>query len=480
MRIKPGKPYYNIDPVSGQFLSESIFDAYLDEAGSFTSRFGLAEFANLGTGRGGDGLFWWDKLNVVLAVSGGKCFILNSNGVATELTGGDFKINRPVSFADGQKVDNSAILYACNGGRLSYSTGGNFLHATLPAPQFSSHVIYNGLRFLANEIGTARFFFTDVNPINNEFDPTYWKALENPLTSDSRGDNISGLYQAWDDIAVWGTKSREIWQVTGGIPPLAPRLGSLSETELAAPYSVQKADNTFFALCIVDGKLAVVRLQGNDPVIISIDIEKILDGFKVIEDAIGDIVSAGGQSFYILTFPIEGQTWIYNIKRKEWYKWSYWNETKAERAMFIGRHFVYAKTWGKHLCQSRLDGTIYEVVPGLNNDNGNPIKSEWQSGWFDNGTSNNKIISSARFQMKRGEGILGANEPVFAFKYRNNGSGIWSNERLIGVGKTGEYEFYRRINGLGTFRTRQIAVTLTDAAKLILVGIDIEIKKLGA
>lgn len=479
MLLKPSHPYYNTDPISRDFLSESIFDGYLDEFNALCSRFGLVEFADLATGAPGDGLFWWDKLDFPLAVSGGHCFKLGSGGLITELTGGDFHTGTQVNFADGQKVDNSAFLYTSNGGKLNYSTGGNFTQAAAPAPQTCSHVVYNGLRFLANETGTARFYFTDVNPISNEFDPTYWAALENPLTSDSKGDNILGMYPMWDDVAVWGSQSREVWQVTGGVPPLQPRLGSLCEAGLIAPYSFQKADNTDFALCIVDNKPAVVRLLGNDPVIISLDIEKVLDGFHTFNDAIGDVVSIGGQSFYIITFPTEDQTWVYNIKKKEWYQWSYWNVIPVSRSAFIGRNFIYAKSWGKHLCQSRFDGKIYEVVPEARDDGGNTIRTEWQTGWLDGGTSKNKTVPSMRFHMKRSQGILGGTEPVIVLKYRDNGSRVWKNERQVGLGNIGEYEFYRRINGLGMFRTRQMSIVLSDSAKLILVDLDVEIKKLG-
>jgi len=479
MLIKPQKGFYNVDPVSGEFLSSAIFDGYLDEFNALCSRFGLVEFTDLATGFPGDGLFWWDKSDFPIAVSGGQCFKFDSAGSLTELTGGNFNTGTQATFADGQKVDNSAFLYACNGAKLNYSTGGNFTQAGVPAPQTCSHVVYNGLRFLANEVGTARFYFTDVNPADNEFDPTYWAAIENPLTSDSRGDNILGMYPTWDDVAIWGTQSREIWQVTGSSPPLQPRLGSLCEAGLVAPYSVQNADNTIFALCIVDKKLAVVRLLGNDPVIISLDIEKILDGFHTFNDAIGDVVSVGGQSFYIITFPTEDQTWAYNIKKKEWYQWSWWKTIPAKRGAFIGRNFIYAKSWGKHFCQSRLDGKIYEVIPEAKTDDGNTIKTEWQTGWLDGGTSKNKTMPFMRFHMRRGEGILGTDEPVIAFKYRDNGSRVWKNERQVGLGNTGEYEFYRRVNGLGMFRTRQMSIILTDAAKLVLADLDVEIKRLG-
>lgn len=479
MKLKPGKPYYNVDPVTKQIVSDALYDGYRDETESLVGRWGLTEFCNLGTGAPGDGGYWWDKAGIPVVVSAGRAFTFSRQGIVTELTGGDFATGTPVVFAAGQKVDNSGILMACNGNRLNYSVGGAFTPVDSPAPQEATHVVYNGLRFLANEKDTARFVFSDIDPDTGEFDPLYWDAIENPLTSDTRGDNILGLYQAWDDIAVWGGEGREIWQVTGGAPPLETRLGAFCEAGLIAPYSVQKADNTFFALCNVDGKPAVIRLQGNDPLIISTDIERVLDGLSTLNDAIGDIVSVGGQSFYLLTFPTEDQTWAYNIKLKEWYRWSWWNQDFATREAFIGRHFFYARQWGMHFCVSRTTGKVYRVDVDATTDDGNTIRTEWQSGRADGGTSKNKRVSLARFLFKRGVGDGAGSEPVAVIRWRDNGNMEWKNERQISLGKQGHYEVYKELYGLGMFRNRQFSIIFTDPAERVFVEMDVDVQAMG-
>ena len=83
--IKPAVPYYNIDPVGKQLVSDAIYDGYRDDAEDLCSRFGLVEFCDLGTGKPGDGLFWWDKVNTLIAVSGGRAFRVNDDGSTVEL-----------------------------------------------------------------------------------------------------------------------------------------------------------------------------------------------------------------------------------------------------------------------------------------------------------------------------------------------------------------------------------------------------------
>lgn len=479
MFVTPQKPYYNIDQASKRVIADALYDGYRDDADAFCSRFGLTEWADLGTGLPGDGLWWWDKEGVALAFSNGRCWTIGEGAALTELTGGNFLAAAQVIVAEGQKVDGTTALYACNGGKLNYSTGGNFTQEAAPAPQTSRFVVYNGLRFVADETGTPRIYFSDVDPATGEFDPEYWAATENPLTCDTRGDDVAGLYQAWDDFAAWGRLGREIWQTTGAEPPLEARLGAFCEAGLIAPYSVQKADNTFYALCVVDQKVAVIALQGNDPIIISTDIEKVLDAMTTLSDAIGDIISIGGQAFYLLTFPAENQSWCYNIKKKEWYCWSLWNELTAQRDAFLGRHFIYCRDWGLHLCQSRRDGKIYKLDLKANTDDGAIIRSEWQTGWIDGSVTQNKILSQIRLHLKRGLGGGSGDEPVCVLRYRDNGNQIWKNERQLSLGKQGQYDFYRSLNNLGYFRSRQFSLIMSDAAKLVAVGFDINLKVMG-
>jgi len=125
-----------------------------------------------------------------------------------------------------------------------------------------------------------------------------------------------------------------------------------------------------------------------------------------------------------------------------------------------------------------VDGKIYEADPTGTDDDGVLIKTEWLTPWVDNDTTDNKILDSIRFHLKRGQAALGQAAAIVSFKYRNNGSLVWKNERQLDLfGSSGEYDFYRRITDLGEFRSRQFSISLTDAAKLILVKTDWDIRK---
>src|SRR5690242_20559078 len=81
-------------------------------------RFGLPEFIDLGTNQPVDGLYWFDKFQTALAVSGGRVFkITDSLGTVEELLGStDLLSNAPVTFAK----DATRVVMA-NGGRMVYT-----------------------------------------------------------------------------------------------------------------------------------------------------------------------------------------------------------------------------------------------------------------------------------------------------------------------------------------------------------------------
>ena len=76
---------------------------------------GLTAFVNLGTNLPIDGLYWWDKRRVVLAVSAGRVWkITDSAGTKVELTGStELLQGQIVTFAD----DGTKCIMA-NGGKM--------------------------------------------------------------------------------------------------------------------------------------------------------------------------------------------------------------------------------------------------------------------------------------------------------------------------------------------------------------------------
>jgi hypothetical protein len=476
------KPYYNADSMAESISSDDMYDCYLEPVpgiGLVTRRRpGLVLFTDLLTTVPGDGLFFWDAMNKVIAVSNGQVFDVHGDGTFTLLTGDPFPglPGVPAVFEAGQKLDGTPWLYiAANG--LVYTTDA----VTLTAPTDSNtpdatHVGWINGRFVANEPGTNRFDFTDTDPATGLMDNAYWSATDNPLTAEARGDHLSALFTAFLEIYAWGSEGLEIWQ-DDGATPFVPIQGAFTTAGIEGPYSYGKIDNTIFALCVIEGKRCVIRLNARSPQIVSEPIARVLADMATVSDTICDIVSVGGMSIAVFTFPTERQSWAYDYKNDTWCRWGYWNVSQGKHEQFIGQHSCFAKTWNKHLIQSRFDGKIYYFDRNVYSDDSNQMVSYQRTGWIDRGTWNRKKVN--QFLIKGKVNPQGTTTSYLMLRWRDNGNPTWSPYMNISLNPDYQGNFVIPLNRFGMYRSRQYEFRLADNVDLVLVGAteDIEVMR---
>ena len=474
------KPYYNTDAIANSIATDDMVDCYLEPVpgvGFITRRRpGLALFGDTGAGAGGDGIFYWEAADKVIAISGGKAFNVSSGGVCTQLTGTFPSTGVQTVFADGQTLAGVPWLYmAANG--LVYTTDGATLvtptDANTPA---ASHVAWINGRFVANEPGTNRFDFTDTNPATLVMENDYWSATDNPLTCEARGDKLSALFTAWQEIYCWGTEGLEIWQ-DDSITPFSPIPGAFAEAGIEGPYACGKVDNTIFALCVIEGKRCVIRLNQRSPLIVSEPIARILSEMSTVSDATCDIISSGGISVALFSFPTDNQSWAYDYKNDIWLKWGYYNIFSGTHDRFLGQHSCFAKSWNKHLIQSRLDGKIYEVTRNSFVDGTNPLVSYRRTAWVDKGTWKRK--RSEQLFIKGKVYPKGASSYVLQLRWRDDGNPIWSNLMDLDINPDFQGDFIHPLNRMGMYRSRQYEFRMSDNVDFILSGAweDVEVMR---
>jgi len=85
------KPYYNTDSIAEGIATDDMMDCYLEPVpgeGFITRRRpGMTQFIDLGTDMPGDGIYDWEAADKVIAVSGGRVFVIYEDGSKAELTG---------------------------------------------------------------------------------------------------------------------------------------------------------------------------------------------------------------------------------------------------------------------------------------------------------------------------------------------------------------------------------------------------------
>jgi hypothetical protein len=487
------KPYYNAEAIAESIASDDMWDCYLEPVpgvGLVTRRRpGLTLFGDTGTNKPGDGLFYWDAKNMVIAVSGGEAFNVSSLGVCTQLTGTFPSSGVNTVFADGQTLAGlpwlymaaNGLVYTTDGATLITPAGASYINAknksAYAPPSSATHVAWINMRFVANEPGTNRFYFTDTDPATKDIENDYWISTDNPLTCEARGDKLSALFTAWQEIYCWGTEGLEIWQ-DDGITPFSPIPGAFAETGIEGPYAYGKIDNTIFALCVIEGKRCVIKLNQRSPLIVSEPIARILAEMSTVSDAICDIISVGGISVALFSFPTAGESWAYDYKNDTWSRWGYWNLLQSGHERFLGQHSCFAKTWNKHLIQSRIDGKIYELDRNVFMDDANPMVSYRRTGWIDRGTWNRKRVSQLVIKGKVYPNNASPTSTLM-FRWRDNGSPVWSNYVDISLNPDTQGNFVVPMNRMGMYRSRQYEFRLSDNVDLVLVGAteDIEVMR---
>lgn len=442
-----------------------MFDCYLEPVpglGFVTRRRpGLILFADLGTVAPGDGIFWWDAAQKCIAVSNGRVFNVAKDGSYTDITGDSCNAGTPVVFADGQMLDGTPWLYLASG-KLVYTINGAATVAPTDAnTPAATHVDWIDGRFVANSPNTPRFLSTDTNPTTGLLDNAYWSSTINPFRNTARGDNIQAIRTCWEEIYAWGSEALEVWQDDFSTPFVSIP-SALAEVGLEAPYSVCRAENTLFAVCVLDGKRVVVKLAGRAPVVISEPIAVLLANMPTVSDAIGTLVNVGGIAIYLLYFPAANQTWAYDHKNDVWARWGLYTNDSDLRDAFIGNHACFCKAWNKHLIQSRVDGKIYELSRNAFDDAGALMIPYRRTGWLDMGSDHRKRL--AQFYIKGKPGL--SEDTRLMFRYQEDGRNEWSSFTELAF----DAESVERLTNQGTFRTRRYEFRLPSGSDTVLVS----------
>jgi hypothetical protein len=479
------KPFYNTDSIIEEAISsDDMWDCYLESVsnvGLITRRRpALVEFADLGTAAPGDGIYYWDAMQMVIAVSNGRVFNIASDGTPTELTGtfnGNVEI--PALFAAGQTLAGVPWLYiAANG--LTYTTNGTSMQGPSdPNTPLATHVAWINGRFVANVPDTNQFLFTDTNPSSGNIENDYWSSTDNPLTAEARGDKLSALFSAFLEIYCWGSEGLEVWQ-DDGTTPFSPIQSAFSEAGIEGKYAFNKIDNTLFALCVIEGKRSIIRMNARSPQVISEPIARILADMDTVSDAICDIISVGGLSIALFSFPSAGQSWAYDYKNDTWLRWGNWDAGLGEHNRFLGQHSCFAKAWNKHLIMSRLDGRIYELKRDVYTDEDALMVSYRRTGWLSRGTHKRKRISQL-FIKGKVISAIDTNTYTMLMRWRDNGNPTWSAyaelDLTLNVDSQGNFIF--PLNRMGMYRSRQYEFRLSDNVDMVIASVheDVEVMR---
>ena len=338
--------------------------------------------------------------------------------------------------------------------------------ADADAPVAVSHVAWMDDYFLANELNSARFWWSDGG------DPTAWGALSF-ASAEGHSDLLQALHAAWLEITLFGRDSLETFY-NDGVSPFSRLTGGVLEQGCLAPYSIVNAEGVWVWL---SKKRQVVSLEGRAYTARSGPYDSVIGEIPDVSDAWAVYLTIAGHSFYCLSFPTVSRTFVWNMTTDTWSEWGTWDSETSTYGLWKGKSYCYARTWDVHLLGDSDTGKVYKIRTSLFQEDGSTIRSYLKTSLLDHGTMAKKRSNRLKINVKRGQGISGGTEPVFSLRYQDDNR-HWSNERQIGLGEIGETPNILEVRHLGLYTTRQYEFAHSDNSDFILNDLEEEAEAL--
>ena len=433
---------------------------------------GLVLWANVGAGpiRG-----LWQYGGVGYVASGRELYSVTTAGSATLL--GPISGSGPVSMSD----NGTQLFVACNPDGFIYNNiTGIFQQITDVNFPGAVTVGYLDGYFTFNEPNTQKIWVSTLLDGTSVPDPLSFASAEG--SPDLLLAVIVDHLEAW----LFGSNSVEVWYDAGNPDfPFQRIQGSFLETGCLAAYSVAKLDNSLFWLgSDARGNGIVYRANGYTGVRVSTHaVEYAIENYTVLSDAIGYSYQQAGHSFYVLIFPTENKTWVFDAATGAWH----------ERAGFSNGTFVRHRS----NCQMNFNNNV--IVGDFENGNlytydlGNYADGDYVQkfvrSWRALPTGQNNLKRSSQHSLQLDiESGVGLNtgqgsDPLISLRWSDDGGHTWSNyhDRSLGkIGATGQRVYWRRLGMTEKLRDRVYEVSGTDPVAISIMGAELDVTPTGS
>lgn len=279
-------------------------------------------------------------------------------------------------------------------------------------------------------------------------------------------DPLTALIVDHRELLLFGPASAEPWSNTGAADfPIERISGGFMEMGVAAPYSVAKMDNSVFFLAQskTEGFKGLARLNSYTPVIVSTPGITAKMAKYTWADAFAFTYTQGLHSFYVITFPTDGVTWVYDASLPPELAWHEW------QSFHLGRHRAncHAVFNGRHVLGDSLSGKLYWLDADAYTDDGTTIRRE-RSRSFAGIEGKRLFVREVQALFEAGVGTASL-DPQAMLQISRDGGHTWGNERWRGLGKVGEYRRRARWLACGQGRDLAIKIAVTDPVRTVLI-----------
>ena len=315
---------------------------------------------------------------------------------------------------------------------------------------------------------TQQFYISNLN------DFTTFDALD--FASDEADpDNLVTHIVDHQELILFGERVTTVWFDSGDATfPLSRREGATMEVGCAAALSVGKLDNTVFFLGRSShGTGLVYKLNQYTPQIISNrGIEYLINSFERVDDAFAYTYQKNGHSFYVLTFPTDNKTLVYDASIQDPdMAWS----VRETYGLGRDRASCYAFAFGKHLVGDFVSGVLYELDDETHTDGGEPIVWSRTTAHIISDykrVRHNEVV----LNFQQGVGLEDGSDPLCYLTYSDDGGHNYITPREASLGVIGQRKNRTMWARLGSSRDRVYKVFGSTPVKTVLMSGFIEVK----
>lgn len=305
----------------------------------------------------------------------------------------------------------------------------------------------------------------------------------NSLTFDVLDEAAKSAYA--DDLITIGVRSKEVWlfgnksstepwTLSGALDfPFEAIPSTFIPYGCASKYGMIFADTALYWLSInQQGKAIFLKSEGYNPKRISTHaIEKEVQSYASISDAIAQAFQIEGHTFVIWHFPTANKTLVHDLATEQWGQWAYTDDNgvlNRDRACF------YASAYGKNFAQDWETGVVYEISGDVYDDDGHEITFIRGFPVLEKELSR-ATHNALRAYMEYGtETDPNADMPVLLLFISDDNGRTWYDPIEAPLGATGEYDTVAQWTRLGQARTRVYELVWSANVKTALNGLFVD------
>ena len=386
----------------------------------------------------------WVMNGTQYAVTPSNLYSISSTGVYTDL--GAVNLGGYVSMST-----NGTDLCMVDGSRgYRYSVANGVEEFTGDGWYPANTVTYQDGYFIFNRADTGQFFIS--NLLSTDLD-----ALDY-ATAEGAPDDTIAVISDHRELWVFGAQTIEVWYNSGDPDfPFERIAGAFIERGIAYAGSISKQDSSVFWLGD-DG--VIYRSEGYVPRRISTGAVEADIGARGTNDAFSYTYTDEGHKFYVITFPSQNKTWVFDIASGLWHERGH---------IQWGRHHgsCYSNLYGHHLIGDFQNGMIYMLDNAALSDVDEDIRRVAISPPI-HFKRRSTTMNSLELDMEMG-GALPGDDPQAMLRWSDDGGNTYGNEHWVSLGKTGQYLNRAKWNRMGSFRQRQLELTITGKVFVAII-----------